>query len=152
CYTGVVAYIEAVGVPMTWIASRGLEMAVGNEGRTNPQPSVTPGPLGLKDSKTPWFSRTIEVLHDPRLFAPRRFSSERQCPPPADPTQAAHPPPDREPTRRRAPRADAGRRQHPLRADRPDPGHRPRRDRGHPPPGPQDRPDPRPRSWPPPPE
>src|SRR5512144_2250727 len=44
--------------------------------RSKPQPSVTPGSLKPRDSKTPWFSRTIEVLHDLRLFAARRFSSE----------------------------------------------------------------------------
>ncbi|MGE5755820.1 MAG: hypothetical protein ACM35G_08905, partial [Planctomycetaceae bacterium] len=41
----------------------------------NPQPSVTPDPLKQRDSKTSRFQRTIEVIHDPRLFAARRFSS-----------------------------------------------------------------------------
>ena len=67
-----------------------------------------------------------------------------------DPTQAAYPPPHREPARRRTPRADDDRRQHPLRDRREHPGHRPRRHRGHPPPGPQDRPDPGHRREPPP--
>ena len=75
----------------------------------------------------------------PRPFAARRFSSERQCPPPVEPTQAENPPPDREQARRRTPPADDGRLQHPLRDRRADPGHRTRRHRGHPPPGPEAR-------------
>ena len=92
----------------------------------------------MRNSKT-WFWRTIEVLHTPRPFAARRFSSERQCPPPVEPTQAENPPPHRESARRRTPSADDGRLQHPLRDRRADPGHRTRRHRGHPPPGPEAR-------------
>src|SRR5215510_1915664 len=117
---------------------------------TRPQPSVIPGTLRPGSSKTPWFSRTIEVLHDPRLFAARRLSSERQCPPPAEPTPAAHPPPTGAHARGRAPRADDGGRQHPLRERREGPGHRPRGHRRHPPPGPEGRPDPGHRPGPPP--
>src|SRR5512135_1159932 len=81
---------------------------------TNPETSVTPGSLRPRASKTSWFWRTIEVIHAPRPFAPRRFSSERQCPPPAEPTQATHPPPTEKPARRRTPRADDGGLEHPL--------------------------------------
>src|SRR5262249_18243465 len=59
----------------------------------NPQPSVTPALLKRRNSQTPWFRRTIEVVHVPRLFATRRFSSARQCPSPTRPSQAADPPP-----------------------------------------------------------
>src|SRR5262245_55791692 len=45
--------------------------------RTRPQPSVIRGSSRPGSSKTPRFQRTIEVIHDPRLFAARRFSSER---------------------------------------------------------------------------
>ena len=58
----------------------------------------------------------------PQPFAPRRLSSERQCPPPVEPTQAENPPPDREQARRRTSPADDDRLQHPLRDRRSKPG------------------------------
>src|SRR3954447_10830009 len=71
----------------------------------------------------------------PRPFAPRRFSSERHCPPPVEPTQEADPPPDREQAGRRISSADDDRLEYPLRGLRPDPCDRTRRDRGDAPAG-----------------
>lgn len=81
---------------------------------TSPKTSVIPALLKRRNSKTPWFRRTIEVVYDPRLFAARRFSSARQCPSPTRPSQAASPPPHRAPARRRTPGTDDGGLEHPL--------------------------------------
>src|SRR3954453_12595882 len=81
---------------------------------------------------------------------PRRFSSERQCPPPVEPTQAENPPTHREQARRRTPSADDDGLQHPLRDRRESPGDRTGWDRGDPPPGPEARAGPRHRRGPPP--
>ena len=70
---------------------------------SSPQPSVIRGLIAAEKLENPLVSANNRGTSPPRPFDPRRFSSERQCPSPVEPTQAENPPPDREPARRRTP-------------------------------------------------